>query len=299
MQKYDLVVKNGILVIPRVGVIKADVAASNGRIAAIAEDIPAPNSSRVIDAAGRHVFPGAIDSHFHIGIYRPMMDDAVTESGSAASGGVTTILSYFRTGKNYLNKMGPYKEIFPEVLEVSKGSFVTDYSYHLAIMTRTQLSEMEWLVGDAGVSQFKYYMFYKTLDLAGSSRGDSYLMVEEPLDLGFLYELMSEGVAKGRITLTQMVKLVAENPAKIMGLYPRKGTIRVGSDADLVLIDPDVKWTIKASEQHARAGYSCYEGMQVTGKPVLSLLRGQVLLKDGKLQQSPGFGRFIPAGFSI
>lgn len=111
--------------------------------------------------------------------------------------------------------------------------------------------------------------------------------------------MYSEGVVKGRITLTQMVKLVAENPAKIMGLYPRKGTIRVGSDADLVLIDPDVKWTIKASEQHARAGYSCYEGMQVTGKPILSLLRGQVLLKDGKLQQSPGFGRFIPAGFSI
>jgi dihydropyrimidinase len=106
--------------------------------------------------------------------------------------------------------------------------------------------------------------------------------------------LYSEGVAKGRITLTQMVKLVAENPAKIMKLYPRKGTIMVGSDADLVLIDPSIRWTIKATEQHSRALYSCYEGMQMIGKPVMSLVRGQVLLRDGKLERSPGFGRFIP-----
>ena len=195
MANYDSVIKGGRLVIPRVGVRRADIGISKGIIAEIAQDISAQQSARVIDASGKFVFPGAIDSHFHIGIYRPMKDDAVSESRSAASGGVTTILSFFRTGKNYLNKIGPFREIFPEVLELSRDSFVTDYSYHLAIMTREQLGEIEWLAGEAGVSQFKYYMFYRTLDLAGASGGDSYLMLKESLDLGFLYELMSK-VAK-------------------------------------------------------------------------------------------------------
>ena len=106
--------------------------------------------------------------------------------------------------------------------------------------------------------------------------------------------IYSEGVAKGRISLTQLVRLVSENPAKIFGLYPRKGTIRVGSDADLVLIDPNIRWTIKANDLHSKSDYSCYEGMQLIGKPVLSLVRGEVLVKDGNLEQSPGYGRFIP-----
>ena len=71
------------------------------------------------------------------------MRDATSESGSAASGGVTKILSFFRTGHYYLNKIGPYRQIFPEVLELSKHSFVTDYGYHLAIMTKDQLDEIE------------------------------------------------------------------------------------------------------------------------------------------------------------
>ncbi len=195
MANYDLVIKGGRLVIPRTGIIRADVATSDGKIAEIARDIPLQQAAEAIDASGKFVFPGAVDGHFHIGIFRPMRDDAMSESGSAASGGVTTILSFFRTGKNYLNKVGPYREIFPEVLEHSKDSFITDYSYHLAIMTREQLGEIEWLVENGGVSQFKYYMFYRTLDLAGASRGDSYLMLKDALDLGFLYELMS-GVAK-------------------------------------------------------------------------------------------------------
>ncbi|MFC2006170.1 dihydroorotase family protein [Chloroflexota bacterium] len=195
MANYDLLIKGGRLVIPKVGLVGADIGILDGKIVEIAKDIPGQQSIRVIDASGKSVFPGAIDSHFHVGIYRPMRDDAVSESGSAAAGGVTTILSFFRTGKNYLNKIGPYREIFPEVLANSEGSFITDYSYHLAIMTREQLSEIEWLVSNAGISQFKYYMFYRKLDLAGSSKGDSYLMLKEPLDLGFLYDLMSE-VAK-------------------------------------------------------------------------------------------------------
>jgi len=190
MRKYDLIVKGGRLVIPKVGIIKADVGVSGEKVTEIAEDIPTQGSGRIFDASGKFVFPGAIDSHFHIGILRPMREDAKSESASAVSGGVTTILSFFRTGQDYLNKIGPYRQIFPEVLEISKGSFITDYGYHLAIMTKDQLDEIEWLITDAGVCQFKYYMFYKSLDLSGVHRASDYLMVKEPLDLGLLYEIM-------------------------------------------------------------------------------------------------------------
>lgn len=195
MSTYDLVVKNGSVVIPRMGVIRADIGIVKEKISAISLNIEPKEAGRVIDASGKYVFPGAIDSHFHIGIFRPLDEDALSESKSAAWGGVTTIGSYFRTGKNYLNKLGPYKEVFPEVLEKSKGSFFTDYVYHISIMTPDQLSEIDMLVKEYGVSTFKYYMFYKLLDLTGAAGGDKYLLLNTSYDLGFLYNYMKE-VAK-------------------------------------------------------------------------------------------------------
>lgn len=188
---YDLLVKGGCLVVPRVGVIRADVACESGKITEVAQNISIKAAREVIDAKGSFVFPGAIDSHFHVGIYRPLSEDATTESRSAAAGGVTTILSYFRTGQHYLNKTGSYKQIFPELLAISRDSYVIDYAYHLAILTEEQLEEIEWLVKECGVSTFKYYMFYKLLNLTGSSADVlNYLMIDNPLDLGFLYRVM-------------------------------------------------------------------------------------------------------------
>lgn len=192
MPQYDLIIKQGDLVVPKLGVFRADIGVSNEKIAAIAKELPADSAAKVIDANGMAVFPGAVDSHFHIGIYRPLSEDAKSESGSAASGGVTTILSYFRTGHNYLNKTGAFKELFPELMEKSKGSFLTDYGYHIAIMSNEQLNEIEWLVRECGVTTFKYYMFYKSLDLSGSKKSDSYLMLNDSLDFGFLYRFMKE-----------------------------------------------------------------------------------------------------------
>lgn len=105
--------------------------------------------------------------------------------------------------------------------------------------------------------------------------------------------LYSEGVAKSRITLNKLVEIMCENSARIFGIYPQKGTISIGADADLVVFDPNVEWEIKASELHSNADYTPYEGWRVKGKPVLSLLRGELLLKDGKLHQCPGFGRYL------
>jgi len=193
LDNYDVVIKGGNLVIPFLGVQKSDLGISGEKIAAIDRDIPAANARKIIDAANKYVFPGAIDSHFHVGIYRPLKDDARSESASAASGGVTTILSYFRTGKDYLNKVGPYKEILPELLELSSRSFLTDYGYHIACFTEEHIREIEWLVKEGGVSTLKYYMFYKLLTLAGATpEAQNYLMIDNTVDFSYLYKYMKE-----------------------------------------------------------------------------------------------------------
>jgi len=101
------------------------------------------------------------------------------------------------------------------------------------------------------------------------------------------------GVRSGRISLNRMVELLATNPAKLFGLYPRKGTIAVGSDADLVIFDPEKTTTISAKTHHSKVDYSLYEGTQVTGTPELVLLRGHVLVENGELVATPGIGRFV------
>jgi dihydropyrimidinase len=101
------------------------------------------------------------------------------------------------------------------------------------------------------------------------------------------------GVRAGRITLNRMVELLATNPAKLFGLYPRKGTIAVGSDADIVVFDPERRHTISASTHHSKVDYSLYEGTEVTGTPELVLLRGQVLVEGDELVASPGIGQFV------
>jgi dihydropyrimidinase len=101
------------------------------------------------------------------------------------------------------------------------------------------------------------------------------------------------GVNEGRITLNRMVELLATNPAKLFGLYPRKGTVAVGSDADLVVFDPKKQVTISASTHHSKADYSLYEGTVVTGAPDVVLLRGNVLVENDELVASPGIGQFV------
>ena len=108
--------------------------------------------------------------------------------------------------------------------------------------------------------------------------------------------LFSEGVAKGRIDLPTFVKLVAENPARIAGLYPRKGVIAVGSDADIVLWDAAREVTVtNALMQHA-VDYTPYEGLAVTGWPSMTIRRGEVVMRDGVVLARPGSGKWLPRG---
>ena len=102
------------------------------------------------------------------------------------------------------------------------------------------------------------------------------------------------GVRAGRISFNRMVELLCTNPAKLFGLYPRKGTIAVGSDADIVVFDPEKKVTISARTHHSKVDYNLYEGTEVAGAPEVVLLRGQVLVEGDELVAEPGVGQFVP-----
>jgi dihydropyrimidinase len=105
--------------------------------------------------------------------------------------------------------------------------------------------------------------------------------------------IYSGGVASGRFSANRFVELVATAPAKLFGLYPRKGTIGVGSDADLVIFDPERKHTISAKTHHMRVDYSMFEGIQVTGMPDVVLSRGKVVVDGDKFRGRAGQGEFL------
>jgi dihydropyrimidinase len=111
----------------------------------------------------------------------------------------------------------------------------------------------------------------------------------------------SEGVIRRKLSPSWMAKVLSENPARIFQLYPRKGTVQVGSDADLVVIDPDRRMVLNGKDLHQAAGYTLFEGWEVRGWPVLSMVRGKILLQDGELKQGSGFGKFLhrPIGPSL
>ena len=472
MAAYDVAIVNGTVVMPALGAVRCDVGVRDGRIAALADALAPRDADRVIDARGKLVLPGAVDSHFHIGIYRDLARDAESETRSALAGGVTTVVSYFRTGSHYLNKTGPYRTIFPEVVAATEGHAYTDFGYHLGIMTTEQLDEVDWLVREQGVASFKYYMFYKGLNLTSdSTRGTDYTM-SDSYDLGHLYRLMtqveaasrayggrgrislslhceqaellrvfiedarrlgatgleayhkarpplteqlsiaealvltdatrcpvnllhlssaeaiaagSEGrrrhphldiklettlhhlaltydtaggvigkvnppirgdadraalwraVADGRIdtvvsdhaccseeektgdfwsalpgfggtallypyllsegprhglSLARIVELASANPARAFGLFPQKGAIAIGSDADLVVVDPEREQTVSPAVLHSAQDFTPFAGLRITGWPTHTLLRGQVVFEGGRVVDAPS-GRYV------
>ncbi len=108
--------------------------------------------------------------------------------------------------------------------------------------------------------------------------------------------LYSEGVDKGRISLNKYVEVTSTNAAKIFGMFPRKGTIGIGSDADVVIFDPDKKHKISSKTHHMNVDYSAYEGWEVKGKVETVLLRGKIAIDKGEKKIEKGFGEFVKRG---
>lgn len=108
-----------------------------------------------------------------------------------------------------------------------------------------------------------------------------------------LHMLHHFGVREGRISMNRFVELVSTAPARFFGMYPRKGTIAVGSDADIVVFDPEKRHTISAETHHSNVDYNLYEGTEVVGAPEVVLVRGQVVVENDELVAEPGAGRFV------
>jgi allantoinase len=199
----DLVIKGARVVRPKHPAVEVlDLGVNDGRFVRIAPEIPPGDARQVYDAGRRLAFPGVVDAHTHAGIYSPLEQDAVTESRAAVSGGVTTMLTYFRSGQYYLNRGGPYAELFPEVLRLSEGRYHCDYAYHLAPIAASHIDEMEALAVTHGVPSFKIFMFYGGYGLHGTAGGDEqrrFLMIgpEDTYDLAH-FEFIMRAAARIR-----------------------------------------------------------------------------------------------------
>ena len=181
MSDLDLLIKNVKIVRPnKQEVENVDIGILDGKFARIEAGINPEDADEVLDGENLLAFPGLVDAHMHVGIYSPLEDDAGTESQAAAMGGVTSSLTYFRTGQYYLNKGGSYKDFFPEVLEIAEGKFYVDYGFHLAPISSEHIDEMELLATEFGVPSFKIFMFYGGYGLHGRSDAQNqFLMIGE------------------------------------------------------------------------------------------------------------------------
>ena len=192
----ELLLKNVRVVRPEGnGAEDLDIGISDGKIARLEADIPESEARGVRDGEGQLVFPGLVDGHMHVGIYSPLADDAVTESKAAAMGGVTSAITYFRTGQYYLNKGGSYEDFYPEVLDISAGNYWVDYAYHLAPISSSHIDEMDSLLTNHGVCSFKIFMFYGGYGLHGKTDKDAqkqFLMIgdDESYDIAHFEFIM-------------------------------------------------------------------------------------------------------------
>ena len=201
MPELDLLVKNVRVVRPDIAEPEPlDIGVVDGRVARLAPDVPADQADVVVDGANRLAFPGVVDVHQHWGIYNPLEEDARSESRAAAQGGVTSGLTYIRTGAYYLNRSGPYEEVFPDVLSAAEGNAYVDYGFHVAPILAEHIDEIPTLIERFGVPSFKIFMFYGTHGLHGrSSEQESFLMLppEQSYDYAH-FEFVMRGVQAAR-----------------------------------------------------------------------------------------------------
>jgi dihydropyrimidinase len=457
--KYDTIVQNGKLVIPKAGVLDAAIAINDGKIAAILEDVDGFQAQEVIDAAGKYVLPGVIDPHMHWGYMTTFANQCESESRSAAIGGQTTALVYVGLTR-YTDEL-----FYERRSEAERLSYI-DFSFQLLTILDDDIENIEQAVREWGISSFKIFttrkremyasgivglgpegeltqpftdgFLYDTLtriarfnravanihcenfevierigpkvrssgedglsawnrarpvfaEAETTSRscyfgeitgcpvyvvhmsakaavaelvkfkhrnvkvyGETcphYLVLNEDSPIGPLGKvnpplrtkednealwkalangeldtvgsdnavpkvegkrgdiwsalpgfggaatllpiLLSEGVHKSRISLERVAEVTSYNVANIFNLYPRKGTIMVGSDADLAIVDLDLEKTVTPEIAQSWGDFSVYDGWKLKGWPVMTLVRGKVVMRDGKVVGPKGYGQYI------
>jgi dihydropyrimidinase len=454
---YDLVIRDGLLVIPGEGLVAANLGVSEGRIAALVPHSDRLRGTRVVDARGRHLFPGVIDSHTHIGIGNGY-EDFGTETRAAALGGVTSVLLFLRQPESY-------RGLFPVAVEAGRELASIDFGFHAVVMTDEQLREVPSYITDLGITSFKFYMTYRgddarmrTFDLETASfagiddgfmfdlfraaaadpralvmvhcenievirrvrgqlkdagedsmeawarsrpalaevdgvrralvmaeaaganlhilhlttagglaevrdfkrryprayvevchpylvcdvttfgedrRGKMRPPLRTPADRDALWQgvaegtvdsigsdhvprplaskegtvwslgsgapgtpwllpaMLSEGHHRRGIPLERIADLCSRRPAILYGLHPRKGSLAVGADADITVVDLQRERVVRAAELAQASDFSLYEGMTLRGWPVETIVRGRSVMVEGEYAGEPGWGEYL------
>jgi len=228
MSDLDLIITNVSVVVPgEAEPQRLDIGVKAGRIARLEADLDPALADQVVDAGGKVAFPGVVDAHQHWGIYNPLPEDAVSESRASAQGGVTTALTYMRTGQYYLNKGGDYADFFPEVLALTDGKAHVDYAFHLAPMSKGHIAEIPSLVADHGVTSFKIFMFYGGHGLHGRSADQSsFLMTPEGERYDYAhFEFVMRGIQEARQKFPEIADQISLSlhceTAEIMTAYTK------------------------------------------------------------------------------
>jgi dihydropyrimidinase len=195
--QVDCLVKGGTVVFPERGVQPADIAIKDGVVAGVlAPGEDPPEAARVIDASGKHVFPGIIDAHVHFGFAEPITE-YVTETVYAAQGGVSTVLGYFLNNE-------PYSEVFAEQLPEAEARCHVDFGFHFSTAKDVHLEELPLYISEFGVNSFKYFMNFK-------GEEGRYLGLDGTDD-GFMYDLLAKSAEHEGVVVvmhTENIELVA------------------------------------------------------------------------------------------
>lgn len=198
---HDVVITNARVASPgSPELVCVDMAIDDGVFTELRPGIDKSSAKEVFDAEGRVAYPGVIDAHQHWGIYNPLSEDTVSESKAAAQGGVTSGITYMRTGQYYLNRSGPYRKFMPEVLAAMEGRAYIDYAFHIAPMMREHIGEIPSLITEFGITSFKIFMFYGGFGLHGASADQrKFLMIPDDEHYDFAhFEFVMRGVQAAR-----------------------------------------------------------------------------------------------------
>ncbi len=229
---FDTLIRGGQVVDPRSGIAARDIGIIGGKIAAVIMPGMAATAGQVIDASGKHVFPGLIDAHVHFGFGEPVTE-YTSETISAAQGGFSTILGYFLNNE-------AYGDVFERELAHATPRAFVDFGFHFSTANEVHIEELESYVRDLGVTSFKYFMNFK-------GEEGRYLGLDGTDD-GYLYALLEKAASIGEVT----VVIHTENIELVNRL--RRAAIESGAEPTLRLW-ADVKPPFTEAEATVRAMY--------------------------------------------
>src|SRR5260370_1455065 len=343
----DLFVRDCRVVKPD-GVVDCGLAIRGGSIAAVLRPGETVRARRAIDAGGRFVVPGLLDTHLHLGnAAQAFASDCATESRHAVTGGVTTLMPFVITRGSYLEALGEMRRAVAEQSAV-------DMLFHAIIVRAAQIDEIPRMASEFGVRSFKAFMAYKawgpgrvatescphylaldkdtdrgvqgkvnpplrgrdhidalwqrltdgTVDVMGSDhcpytkavKGDELWAARAGITAGsamILPVLLTEGVNRGRLTMPDVVRLTSYNAAPLFGLYPKKGALEAGADADLVIVDTDREVKVDLPAFHSAVDFSPYEGYVARGWAGTTIAGGRIAYDAGEVFSDGARGRYL------